>query len=113
MKTILKLAIALVVLNAAVRVGIVAWDYYQLKDAAQQEVTFAGRMPTDQIHTRVYEKAVELQVPIERQNIEVTRQNDLVHLDAFYTQPVEVFPRYIYPLELSFSVEARALTGLK
>ena len=43
----------------------------------------------------------------------VDTQSYVVHLDGFYTQPVEVFPRYIYPLELSFSVEARALTGLK
>jgi hypothetical protein len=113
MKTILKLAIALVLLNATVRVGIVAWDYYQFKDAAQQEVTFAGRMPIDQITTRVFDKAVELRVPIARENIQVTRDDTLVHLDAFYTQTVELFPRYIYPLELSFSVEARALTGLK
>jgi hypothetical protein len=113
MKTILKLVIALVILNATARVGYVAWGYYQFKDAAQQEVTFAGRMPSDQIATRVFEKAVQLQVPVERQNIEVTRNDTVVTLDAFYTQPVELFPRYIYPLELSFTVEARALTGLK
>ena len=113
MKTILKIAVALVLINAVVRVGLVAWSYYQLKDAAQQEVTFAGRMPADMIASRVFEKAVELQVPIEREAIAVSRDDTLVHLDASYTQPVELFPSYVYPVELSFSVEARALTGLK
>jgi hypothetical protein len=30
-----------------------------------------------------------------------------------YTQPVELFPRFVYPFELSFAVEARVLAGLR
>jgi hypothetical protein len=55
MKTIIKLAIALALANAAVRAGMVAMAYYQLKDAAQQEVTWGGRIPPAELASHVLE----------------------------------------------------------
>jgi hypothetical protein len=113
MRTVIKIAIALALINAAVRTGLVALDYYQLKDAAQQEAIFGGRTPPSEIATHVLEKAEELNVPLARNDLEVTRQGDLTMIRGVYTQPVELFPRFVYPFELSFAVEARVLAGLR
>ena len=42
MKTVLKLLIAVAIMNATARVGYAAARYYQLKDESQELVTFGG-----------------------------------------------------------------------
>ena len=117
MKTIIKIAIVLALANAVVRAGLVAMDYYQLKDAAQQEVTWGDRATPAQLAQNVLEKAAEFDVPLDAENVEASRNKDLTVISVGYTQPVEIFPAFIYPViypvELSFEVQARTMTGLK
>ena len=104
-KTIVKILIALAVVNAAVRAGMTASSHYQLEDAAQQLIVFGARVPTAELSNQILDRAMELGVPLEPQNIEVRREGNRTVVDAFYTQPVEFFPTFVYPLDLSFSVE--------
>jgi hypothetical protein len=117
MKTIIKLAIALALVNAAVRGGMVAMAYYQLKDAAQQEVTWGGRIPPAELARHVLEKAAELDVPLEPDGIEARRNEDVTVISVAYTQPVELLPPFVYPVvypvDLEFEVQARTMAGLK
>jgi len=112
-KTIVKIVIALALANAAVRGGMVAMSYYQLKDAAQQALTFGANAPTTALANEVLDKAAELEVPLDPENLEVTRNGNRTVISAFYTQPVEFVPTYVYPLELTFTVEGYTLTGLR
>jgi hypothetical protein len=107
-KTVVKLLIALAVVNAAARGGMTAWSHYQLKDAAQQLVLFGVRIPTAELSNQILNKAVELDVPLELQNIDIGREGNRTVVYASYRQPVEFFPNFVYPLDLSFSVEAFA-----
>ena len=113
MKTIFKLVLALALVNAAVRGGLVAMSYYQLKDAAQQEVTWGGRIPPEELASHVLEKAVELNVPLEAENIQASRDAGVTAISVGYTHPVELFPTFIYPVDLAFEVQARTMTGLR
>ena len=106
MKTIIKLLIALVIINAAARAGMAAWSYYQLKDAAQQIITFNPRTAPIELHNQILGRARELNVPLASENISVEREGTRTRADAAYVQPVELFPNYIYPMNLSFRVEA-------
>ena len=47
-----------------------------------------------------------LLVPLEPENIEVRREGNQTLADAAYTEPLEYFPSFDYPVDLSFSVEA-------
>ena len=49
MKTLFKLVIAILVLNASVRGGLAMWQYYQFKDGAQQVVLFGQRADPEEI----------------------------------------------------------------
>jgi hypothetical protein len=111
MKTIIKLAITLVLLNVAARAGIAAWGYYQLKDATQQMVTFGAQVSTTDLHNRILEKAAELNVPLPPEGVNVHRQGIRTWAEAMYTQPLELFPNYTYPVQLSFSVDAYSMTA--
>lgn len=107
-KTAIRIIVAAAVLNAAVRVGFVWWNYYQLKDAAQQLIVFEIDAAPRDIRDQILDKAVELSVPLEPENLEVIREGTMTFVTAFYIQPVELLPRFEYPLEMSFFVEARA-----
>ena len=109
MKTIIKLLIAAAVVNAVVRTGSAALDYYQFKDAAQQIVLFGADVTLDQVRDQILRKAKDFDVPLAPDALNVRRDGTLTVADATYTKQVEVFPRYIYPLTFSFSVDARAL----
>ena len=105
-KTILKIAVALFVVNAVFRAGVVAWDYYELRDEAQQLIVFGAGMSTMGVHDRILMKAMELQVPLQAENLTVRRDGQRTFVEARYTQPVEYFPNWLYPTELSFAVNA-------
>jgi hypothetical protein len=105
MKTILKLLVAAVVINASVRAGMVAMNYYEFKETAHQAVLFGASSSTGEIRERILEKAGELKLPIDPANVTVSRRGPRTWADASYRQPVEFFPNQAYPVSLSFSVE--------
>lgn len=112
MKTVIKIIIAAVIINAAARVGMAAATYYQLKDETQQLVTFGANTSTGDLQNRIVQKALELKVPLDPGDIQVNREGLQTIASASYTQPVEVFPNYRYPINFRFSVEALSMAGL-
>ena len=75
MRTIIKLAIAALVLHAAYQVGTAYWDHYQFTDAVQQIAQFGEREPIAEIKKRVIDLAAERTLPIAEDAITVTRRN--------------------------------------
>jgi hypothetical protein len=110
-KTVISVLVTLAVLNAAAKMGMAAYGYFQLKDEAQQLITFGSRSTVEQLHDRILAHAEELDIPLEADNLHVTREENRTFADAFYTQPVEVFPSVTVPVELSFSVDSFAVTS--
>ena len=105
-RTVLKIAIAVAVLNALFRGAAVAWDYYELRDDAQQMIVFGAGTSTVELHNRILARAAELQVPLRPENLTVRRDGQRTIVEARYTQPVEYFPNQLYPADLSFTVDA-------
>jgi hypothetical protein len=111
MKTLIKLLIAAAILHAVYRTGMSAATYYQLKDASQQILVFGGGATPDQLQKSILAKAEELAVPLEPGNVVVQREVGRTTAEASYTDPVEIFPRYRYPFNYSFRVEALSMRG--
>jgi hypothetical protein len=105
-KTVLKLALTLAIINAAFHAGDAAWKYYQLKDAAQQLIVFGYLEHTNELHNRIIQKATELRLPLLPENVAVHRQGTRTWAEAAYTQPVEYFPNQVYSVDLKFMVES-------
>jgi hypothetical protein len=112
MKTIIKILIAIAILNASARVGMAAAGYYQLKDASQELLTFGASASPGDIQNHILQKAQGFNVPLEAEDVQVTRDGLRTTAKASYTQGVEVFPNYIYPIDFKFSVEALSMAGL-
>ena len=109
MKTILKLLVAAIVINAAVRGGMAAYRYYQFKDAAQQAVLFGSTSTPEEIQQALVERATSLSLPVGAEDVQVQRQGGRTWADASYKQAIEVFPNQQYPVDWSFTVEGYSM----
>ena len=92
MKTIIKLLIAVALINAVVRAGLVMARYYELKDEVQELVTFSADAAPNDIQNHIMAKAEQLQVPLNYDDVSVTRDGPRTIATASYTEPIEVFP---------------------
>lgn len=108
-KTAIKLLITIAILNAVLRCGIVAWHYYEFKDATQSLLTFGGGEATNTLHNRILEKAAAMSLPVLPENVQVSREANTTTASVKYSQPVEVFPRYSYPVDFAFTLNAVAV----
>jgi hypothetical protein len=104
-KTLIKLLIAAAIVNATARVGMAAARYYQLKDQSQELVTFGGNAVPGELQNEILLKAEELQLPLASDDILVTREGLRTTASAAYTDSVELFPNYKYPIRFQFKVE--------
>ena len=111
MKTLIKLLIAAVIVNSVYRCGSVALKYYQFKDQVQQMVLFGQSETAPQLTSQILEEAKKRSVPLDDEGLTVSRQGARTVADVSYSENVEVFPRYLYPVTFSFSAEAFGIAG--
>jgi len=111
MGTLIKFVIAGLIINAAVHAGLAYWRFYQFKDEAEQMIRFGGSQPATALQAQLVERATVLDVPATADDIDVQREGTITFATAAYTDPVELVPRYRYPLKLSFRVEAFSVIG--
>jgi hypothetical protein len=109
MKTVIKIIIAAALINAVARGALAQWNYYQLKDSAQQLLTFDIDASTEQLESSIVQKAMELDIPVEPDDVTVKREGLRSSATVSYTQPIEFFPKYAYPMKYSFAVDALAI----
>ena len=109
LSSVLRIAIAVAIINGTARTAAVYWRFYQFEDAAQQLAIFGYKSSPDILRSSAYAKAAELLIPIDEEQIEVRRDGHRTLINAAYEDAVEYFPNQTYPLKLSFSVEGRDL----
>jgi hypothetical protein len=108
MKTILKLALAALIVHAGYQVGMAYWDHYQFQDAVQQVAQFAERESGDELKRRVLDLAAERGLPIGAEDVSVTRQQRRIEISGAYTRDVLLGPGFTRPWD--FTVHVVVLT---
>jgi hypothetical protein len=111
MKTLIKLVIAAVIVNAAYRSGSVAVKYYQFKDEIQQMILFGQAQPVGALTSQIQAEAAKRDVPLEDDDVMVSREGTRTVAEVSYTENVELFPRFVYPVTFSFTAEAYGVSG--
>src|SRR5687768_15274781 len=111
MKLLIKLLVAALIANAAFRCGSAALTYYQLKDQAQQLLLFGQGQSEMDLARQILDEATKRSVPLREEGLEVRRDGARTVADVQYTQNIEVFPAYFYPVTFSFNVESFGLAG--
>ncbi len=89
MKTVLKLVIAIALVNAVVRAADSAWNYYQLKDAAERALLFGSKLSSQQVHQQIMQTANELRLPLKPEDLSVRWRSGRRLAVASYTQQIE------------------------
>jgi hypothetical protein len=111
MKTLVKLLIGVALVNAAWRSGNVALAYYQFKDETEQIVLFGQGQPVEELTRQILSEASKRSLPVDSENVQVMREGGRTVADVKYTQSVELFPSYQYPVNFAFSAEAFGIAG--
>ena len=111
MKTLIKLVVAAVLVNAAYRAGSVFLKYYQFKDETQQMILFGQAEPVAQLTSQIENEAMKRDVPLDEDDVTVTREGARTVAEVSYTENIELFPRFAYPMDFAFSVEAYGVAG--
>src|SRR6187200_562797 len=97
MKTLLKLIIVGLVLNAAFRGGMATFTYVQLKESTHSILTLGEKLSPEQLQERIVGRAKELDLSVTPENVIVTREGSRTAATVAYTQAIEFFPGVQYP----------------
>jgi hypothetical protein len=128
-KTLIKIAIALLVLHAAFRVGNAYWNFYRYEDALQQIAQFGDRRTERQVCNAAMSAAAEYGVPIAADDLTVRKGtnppfnceagptalkgNSLagataeLTIEGSYQDRLQLLPSYFYPWEFKPTASAR------
>ena len=79
----------------------------ELYDFMVEQAKWAGGAPADVIQRRIFNKAVELGLPVDTKKITVEKPGDNVRMRAVFMVPLE-FPGYTYEWNFDLQV-ARAI----
>lgn len=104
MKTIIKLLIVALVLNACMRVGLAAWQYYEFKDAVAQEARFRGEEPVAKLHEYVLRLAEQQGLEVFPADVEIKKNGTQTTIAVAYLDVIELVPR-LYAREHLFEFE--------
>ena len=107
MKTLIKLLIAVAIINATARYGLSTWTQYQFRDAIQQILLFGAGASTDDLENEIMMEADRQDVPLEREKLDVQQRDMVVTAEASYLDEIELVPGYKYPKTWTFNIEVR------
>lgn len=104
MKTLIKMAVAAVVLNAVVQAGLAQWRFYQFEDAVEQAALFSSKLTEEQLAAQVFAEAERRGLPVEASAIEVRMTTLEASVRLRYVEPVTLVPR-TYTREWPFAMD--------
>jgi hypothetical protein len=90
---LLLLGIAVLIAWKAVPVKLQSTHLYDHMDELAKFA--AANTPPDELEKRILHRAKELNIPLQKKDVNVERNGDRIYMDVQYTIPVE-FPGYTY-----------------
>jgi hypothetical protein len=109
MTTVIKFVIAALILNAAGRAGMAAFDHYQFVDAAHEAMVFAPNASDKQLVASVARLAREHYVPITEDDISLRHHGPDIIIEFSYSKDVNLAPGYSRRWTFEPSISVRSL----
>jgi hypothetical protein len=103
-RTIVKLIIFAVVVNAAFNVVPPFWKNFRFKDAVGELARFSGKLDDKKIAADVMDIAREMDIPLVAESVQVSRLERRVVVEARYHVELQYFPGQFYPWDFAFRV---------
>ena len=86
-------------------------SYYQFKDETQQMILFGQGQSVSDLTSQILGEATKRDVPLDEEGVTVSREGARTVAEVAYTDSIELFPRYFYPVDFEFSAEAYGVAG--
>jgi hypothetical protein len=112
-RVLIKLAIAVLIANAALRIGSAYASYYRFKDAVNETVLYGKERGDDQLRARILELAGDYDLPMAEDSFTIRHEENHTIADGAFTRPIDVLPNYHYPWHFTWHVDTYTLNGLK
>ncbi len=104
-KTVIKLAIAALVIHACWRSANVVLRYSNFKDAVHEMLLFSMLKSDAQLQAKVLELAQQSEVPVQPESVTVRHAGNRTIVNAVYIDQIELLPTKFYPWEFKVDVE--------
>jgi hypothetical protein len=105
-RTVLKLALALLLAHALYQFVPVYINYHQFRDDMKQAALFGGGATEHELVQQVLLHAQVRDIPVESTGVSVSRLNNQTFIEAAYEQPVKVLPWYTYVWHVELDASA-------
>ena len=92
---ILWLLVLLAVVGIAAKLIPIKIRSAELYDFIEEQALFAGRASPEALKKRILDRAVDLEIPLKKENLKIDRRGGRIQIRATYTIPVEL-PGYTY-----------------
>ncbi len=113
MKTLIKLAIAGVLLLGCFRAGWASFNNFQFEDAVQQRLLFETRAGESEIVNIVMKIAAEYAIPLKEADIAVQHVGQDRIVEMNYTMELDLVPGvFKYPWRFTPRASTRLLSGV-
>jgi hypothetical protein len=106
MKTLIKLVIVALIINACWHAGNAFLRYYRFKDEVHSTALFQSSRSDTELQARVQEIANQIQVPVLPEDIVIRRRENHTMIDATYTEQLELIPKKVFPWKFNVKVDA-------
>ena len=103
-KKIISLIVFLVIANSAYHIGSEYLTYVRFRDAVRDAAMFKAKNNTD-LTARIMDLAGQFDVPLDEDNLTISREDRRVNIDGWYDKPIEVVPNYEYPWHFGLALE--------
>jgi hypothetical protein len=91
--------------------GMIAWKAIpvkiasaELQDFMVEQAKFAANSPAEAIQTRIFNKARDLDLPVDKKDVLVEKAGGRIKMEARFTVPLE-FPGYVYYWDFDLQVD--------
>lgn len=105
MKTLLKLVVMAAIIHASWRIGTAYWQHYQFEDAVKESAQFSERKKLETIQTNVMDLAERMDIPIQADQLTITKTNRKITVEGTYSRDIEVLPRYTRHWDFTVNVD--------
>ena len=112
-RSIIKLALAAFLVNAAWRVGTAYASYYRFSDAVQQLTHYRGAKSDSEIHDRIFTLASQYDVPVTDDTLTIQHEPERTIVDGAYKKPIEFLPNMIYEWPFTVHVDTESVDPAK
>jgi hypothetical protein len=109
MTNVIKFVIAALILNAAARAGMAAFDHYKFVDAAHEAMVFAPNASDKQLVASVARIAREHNVPVTEDDLNLRHQGPDIIIEFTYAKDVNLAPGYSRRWTFEPSISVRSL----